>query len=53
MQQLKKTGSSPFDLVFNAVGETDVAVALSDRLARFMRQGDRPVLNRLSAIAST
>ena len=42
-----------YDLVFNAVGEADVAVSLADRLDRFVRRCDRPVLNPPSVVART
>ncbi|MDQ2735357.1 MAG: hypothetical protein M3Y55_10300 [Pseudomonadota bacterium] len=37
----------PFDLVFNAIGEPDVAASLAARLARFVVRCERPVLNFL------
>ncbi|HEY1610469.1 MAG TPA: hypothetical protein VGG24_14475 [Paraburkholderia sp.] len=43
----------PFDLVFNAIGEPDVAVPLTPRLEAFARRCDRPLLNRPSAVAAT
>jgi hypothetical protein len=42
-----------YDVVFNAVGEPDVAAALAPRIARFTSQSGRPVLNAASAIART
>jgi hypothetical protein len=42
-----------FDLVFNAVGEPDVAAALARRLVRFSAQCGRPVLNEPVAVART
>jgi tetratricopeptide (TPR) repeat protein len=47
----------PFDLVFNAIGDPDIAAPLAERLARFMAhldaQGDRPVLNPPAVIERT
>jgi tetratricopeptide (TPR) repeat protein len=43
----------PYDLVFNAVGEPDVAAALHDRLLAFAARCGRPILNRPEAIAGT
>jgi tetratricopeptide (TPR) repeat protein len=42
-----------FDLVFNAVGEPDVAATLAARLARFAARCGRPVLNEPVAVART
>jgi len=43
----------PYDLVFNAIGEPDVAIALQDRLQAFERRCRRPILNPVAAIART
>ncbi|HEY1998716.1 hypothetical protein [Paraburkholderia sp.] len=43
----------PFDLVFNAIGEPDVAAPLEERLERFAARCARPLLNPLHAIART
>jgi len=43
----------PFDLVFNAIGEPDVAAPLADRLERFARQCARPMLNSPAAVGLT
>jgi tetratricopeptide (TPR) repeat protein len=47
----------PFDLVFNAIGEPDVAAPLAGRLARFIAHlaahGGRPLLNPPAAIERT
>lgn len=47
----------PFDLVFNAIGEPDVAAPLAGRLARFMSHlatyDKRPLLNPPAAIERT
>jgi tetratricopeptide (TPR) repeat protein len=43
----------PFDLVFNAVGEPDVAAALHQRLQEFAQRCGRPLLNPPVAIART
>ena len=43
----------PFDIVFNAIGEPDVAHVLRPRLERFAAQCGRPVLNRPDRIART
>jgi tetratricopeptide (TPR) repeat protein len=43
----------PFDLVFNAIGEADVAEPLAARLARFVKRCGRPLLNAPAAIART
>lgn len=43
----------PFDLVFNAIGDPDIAAPLEGRLARFEAQCSRPLLNPNSAITPT
>jgi len=43
----------PYDLVFNAIGEPDVAAPLADRLEHFSRQCTRPVLNSPLAVGRT
>ena len=43
----------PYDLVFNAIGDADIAAPLSGRLARFVSRCARPVLNPPDAIART
>ena len=43
----------PFDVVFNAIGEPDVAAPLAARLARFVSHCERPLLNPPAAIART
>ncbi len=43
----------PFDLVFNAIGDPDVAAPLAGRLEHFLVRCDRPLLNRPSAVART
>lgn len=43
----------PYDLVFNAIGDPDVAMPLAPRLARFVAQCERPVLNPPEAIERT
>jgi hypothetical protein len=42
-----------FDLVFNAIGDPDIAAPLEGRLARFEAQCSRPLLNPNSVIAPT
>jgi len=42
-----------FDLVFNAIGEPDVATSLAPRLERFMARCERFVLNPPFAVART
>jgi hypothetical protein len=42
-----------FDLVFNAIGEPDVALPLASRLGRFAARCDRPFLNDPVAIGRT
>jgi len=42
-----------FDLVFNAIGDPDIAAPLEGRLARFEARCSRPLLNPLAAIAPT
>jgi hypothetical protein len=42
-----------FDLVFNAIGDPDIAAPLGGRLARFEAQCSRPLLNSNSAIYRT
>jgi tetratricopeptide (TPR) repeat protein len=43
----------PYDLVFNAVGDPDIAAPLAERLLRFARRCGRPVLNPPAAVART
>jgi len=43
----------PYDLVFNAIGEADVAAPLADRLERFAARCGRPLLNPPRAVAGT
>ena len=43
----------PYDLVFNAIGEPDVAAAMLNRLSRFVKRCDRPLLNRPSMVTRT
>jgi tetratricopeptide (TPR) repeat protein len=43
----------PFDLVFNALGDPDVAEPIARRLARFESRSSRPVLNRSAVVART
>jgi len=43
----------PYDLVFNAIGEPDVAAPLASRLERFLNVCNRPVLNHPLAVAQT
>ncbi len=42
-----------FDLVFNAIGEPDVAASLARRLDRFAARCGRPVLNDSAAVGAT
>ncbi|MFM0505137.1 hypothetical protein [Paraburkholderia caffeinilytica] len=42
-----------YDLVFNAIGDADIAAPLAGRLARFVSRCVRPVLNPPDAIART
>jgi hypothetical protein len=42
-----------YDLVFNAIGDEDIAAPLAARLARFVSQCMRPVLNPPAAVART
>jgi tetratricopeptide (TPR) repeat protein len=42
-----------YDLVFNAIGDADVAAPLAGRLARFVSRCARPVLNPPAAVART
>jgi hypothetical protein len=42
-----------FDLVFNAIGDPDIAAPLGERLARFEAQCSHPLLNPNSAISPT
>jgi tetratricopeptide (TPR) repeat protein len=46
-------GLPAYDLVFNAVGEPDVAAGIAGRVERFAAQCGRPVLNPPAAIART
>ncbi len=41
----------PYDLVFNAIGDPDVAAPLAGRLQRFVAHCGRPLLNRPEAVA--
>jgi hypothetical protein len=43
----------PYDLVFNAIGEPDVAAPLAERLAGFVSTCQRPLLNAPAAIERT
>jgi hypothetical protein len=43
----------PFDLVFNAIGEPDVAATLAERVEHFALRCGRPVLNPPHAIGRT
>jgi len=43
----------PFDLVFNAIGEPDVAAALLVRLEQFAAHCDRPWMNAPAAVVRT
>jgi tetratricopeptide (TPR) repeat protein len=43
----------PFDLVFNAVGDPDIAGPLAERLARFAQTCPRPLLNAPARVAAT
>jgi hypothetical protein len=43
----------PFDLVFNAIGEPDVAATLAERLDCFAIQCGRPLLNPPAAVGRT
>jgi glutathione synthase/RimK-type ligase-like ATP-grasp enzyme len=43
----------PFDLVFNTVGDPDIAQPLTQRLERFARRCSRPLLNRPQAVMRT
>ena len=43
----------PFDLVFNAIGEPDIAAPLTGRLTRFTSRVTHPVLNPPAAIEPT
>jgi len=42
-----------YDLVFNAIGEPDVAAPLQSRLARFLKICNRPVINHPDMVART
>jgi hypothetical protein len=42
-----------YDLVFNAIGDADIAAPLSTRLARFVSRCARPLLNPPAAVART
>ncbi len=43
----------PYDLVWNAIGEPDVAAPLQQRLEHFMQRCGRPLLNRPAAVMRT
>jgi tetratricopeptide (TPR) repeat protein len=43
----------PFDLVFNAIGEPDVAAPLAGRLERFAARCEKPLLNAPAAVSRT
>jgi tetratricopeptide (TPR) repeat protein len=43
----------PYDLVFNAIGDPDIAGPLAARITRFTQRCGRPVLNPPEAIAHT
>ncbi|RKE36776.1 glutathione synthase/RimK-type ligase-like ATP-grasp enzyme [Paraburkholderia sp. BL23I1N1] len=42
-----------YDLVFNAIGDADIAAPLAGRLARFVSRSTRPVLNPPAMVALT
>jgi len=42
-----------YDLVFNAIGEPDVAAPLAARLSRFLQVCQRPILNHPAQVART
>ncbi len=42
-----------YDLVFNAIGDADIAAPLAERLARFVSRCARPLLNPPAAVART
>ncbi len=52
-EDAEDTRLPPYDLVFNAIGEPDVAAPLADRLGRFLEVCQKPVLNHPSAVAGT
>jgi tetratricopeptide (TPR) repeat protein len=43
----------PYDIVFNAIGDPDIAAPLADRLARFAARCERALLNPPAAIERT
>jgi glutathione synthase/RimK-type ligase-like ATP-grasp enzyme len=43
----------PFDLVFNAIGDPDLAAPSAGAVRRFLAQCDRPVLNNPETVART
>jgi len=43
----------PFDLVFNAIGDPDMASAPPAEVMRFLARGDRPILNPPAVVART
>ncbi|RAS17345.1 hypothetical protein [Paraburkholderia bryophila] len=43
----------PYDLVFNAIGDADVAAPLAARLERFAAHCERPLLNPPASVAKT
>ena len=43
----------PYDLVFNAIGDPDIAAPLADRLKRFAARSERALLNPPAAIERT
>ena len=43
----------PYDLVFNAIGDPDLAAASAEPVRRFLERCDRPVLNPPGAVART
>jgi hypothetical protein len=43
----------PFDLVFNAIGDADIAAPIASRLQRFAINCHRPLLNPPAAVART
>jgi tetratricopeptide (TPR) repeat protein len=52
-EDAEDAGLPAYDLVFNVVGEPDVAAAIAGRVERFAAQCGRPVLNPPAAIART
>lgn len=51
--EAEDTQLPPYDLVFNGIGDADIAAPLAARLAHFVNRCERPILNPPDAILRT